>query len=166
LNLSGMRFSIRPETESDRDAVFAVHAAAFPSDAEARLVDELRKNGRAMLSLVAEQDGRIAGHVVFSPVTPGRGLGLAPLAVLPAFQRQGIGGALIRAGIAAASADYLVVLGDPAYYRRFGFRRALDIGLENEYGVRDEFMVLELRPGGLAGVRGLVKYAAEFAVFG
>ena len=145
-----------------------MHAAAFPTDAEARLVDALRDARRAVLSLVAEHDGQVVGHVLFSPMhsNRGQGLGLAPVAVLPRDQRQGIGAALIRAGIEACRAagfDYVVVLGDPGYYRRFGFRRALDLGLQNEYGAHDEFMVLELRLGGLAGVAGMVKYCSEFA---
>ena len=147
-----------------------MHAAAFATDAEARLVDRLRAAGHAAISLVA-LEGRIVGHVLFSEVqaSAGRGLGLAPVAVLPAHQRSGIGAALVLAGIEAsrsAGYDYAVVLGEPAYYRRFGFRRALDFGLGNEYGAQDEFMVLELRPGALAGLRGMVTYSAEFAELG
>ncbi|HEX2197024.1 MAG TPA: N-acetyltransferase [Burkholderiales bacterium] len=160
-----MTFSIRPEAEGDAAAVRAVHASAFPSDAEARLVDALRKAGRVSVSLVAAVEGQIVGHVLFSPVTPGRGLGLAPLAVLPRFQELGIGSELVESGLDACEADYAVVLGDPAFYARFGFRRALDYGLDNEYGAREEFMVLELRPGALDGVRGRVQYSPEFAVF-
>jgi putative acetyltransferase len=145
--------------------VHAVHASAFPSDVEARLVDALRRNNHATISLVATVAGEVVAHVLFSPVSPGRGLGLAPLAVRPEFQKQGIGSALVRAGLAAAAHDYVVVLGDPAYYGRFGFRRARDFDLDNQYGAGDEFMALELRPGALAGVRGLVQYSPEFAVF-
>ena len=145
-----------------------MHATAFPTDAEARLVDALRAAGQAAVSLVALVQDDIVGHVLFSPVAAnsGRGVGLAPVAVLPRDQGQGIGAALIRTGIEscrAAGYDYVVVLGDPGYYRRFGFRRALDLGLQNEYGAHDEFMVLELRLGGLAGVAGMVKYCSEFA---
>ena len=164
-----MNVSVRPEAEGDAASIHRLHAAAFPTDAEARLVDSLRGAGKAVVSLVGVSGESVVGHVLFSPVSPGRGLGLAPIAVLPEFQKRGIGAALIEEGIETcrkAQFGFLVVLGAPGYYTRFGFRRALDLGLENEYGARDEFMVLELRPGGLAGVRGLVKYAAEFAVFG
>jgi putative acetyltransferase len=160
-----LSFSIRPEAEGDAAAVHAVHASAFPTDVEARLVDALRTNNHAAISLVAVVAAEVVAHVLFSPVRPGRGLGLAPLAVRPEFQKQGIGSALVRAGLAAAAHDYAVVLGDPAYYGRFGFRRARDFGLDNEYGALDQFMARELRPGGLANVRGLVQYSSEFAVF-
>ncbi len=139
-----------------------MHVAAFPTDAEARLVDALRHAGQGTLSLVAQVDGEIVGHVLFSPVTPGKGLGLAPLAVKPAHQ-NGIAAALVREGLERCS-GYVVVLGEPAYYRRFGFRRARDFGLENEYGADEEFMVLEREPGALRGVRGLVRYREEFSV--
>jgi putative acetyltransferase len=101
--------------------------------------------------------------VLFSPVTPGTGLGLAPVAVKPAHRRKGIAAALIREGLGQCS-GYVVVLGDPAYYRRFGFRLARDFGLENEYGADEEFMVLEAGPGALRGLTGLVKYREEFSV--
>lgn len=152
-----------------------VHLAAFPTSAEARLVRELLAAGKGVISLVAEQEGKIVGHLLLSPVTLDggtttmSGLGLAPLAVLPSFQRQGIGCHLVReAVIASRSAGWrwMVVLGHHDYYPRFGFRRASDWGIENEYGAGDSFQVLELQPGGLAGVRGLVRYAPEFAAFG
>ena len=158
-----------------------MHVAAFPSDAEARLVAALQASGNAPVSVVAEVDARVVGHVLFTPVsiqgasTPGPGgrpacrsacAGLAPLAVRPEFQRRGIGARLVEAGLHACRAagfGSVVVLGDPRYYRRFGFRRALAHGLGNEYGVDEEFMVLELQPGALAGVFGVVKYGSEFA---
>jgi putative acetyltransferase len=167
--------TIRPEREEDRAAVRAVHEAAFPTDVEARLVDALRAGGNALVSLVAEVQGRVVGHVLFSPVSvepalPGvAGAGLAPVAVLPAYQRQGIGARLIESGIAACrelGLGFVVVLGDPGYYQRFGFTRAGAFGLGNEYGVDEEFMALELRPGCLSGACGVVRYSAEFAAFG
>jgi putative acetyltransferase len=164
--------TIRPEQEEDADGIRAVQTAAFPTDEEARLVDALRKNGNASVSLVAILDGGIVGHVLFSPVsvepntTSARGAGLAPVAVRPEHQRKGIGGALIEKGIddcRHAAFDFIVVLGAPEYYHRFGFQRALSAGLANEYGVDEEFMVLELQPGSLSGLRGLVRYGPEFA---
>ena len=145
-----------------------MHAAAFPTNAEARLVDALRSAGQAAVSLVALVEGEVAGHVFFSRVeaNAGLGVGLAPLAVQPLRQRKGIGLALVQAGIAAcrkAGFGYVVVLGDPGYYGRFGFVRASSVGLGNEYGADAHFLVLELRPGALARVRGMVKYAAEFS---
>jgi len=86
--------------------------------------------------------------------------------VPPEFQRQGIGSKLIREGLERcrqAGYDAVVVLGDPAYYSRFGFVRAADFGLQNEYGVHDEFMVLPLRRGALDGVSGMVTYLPEFS---
>ena len=162
---------VRPEEADDVAGIFAVHAAAFPSDAEARLVDALRAAGRLAISLVAEDDGRVVGHVAFSPVSVGGatgGLGLAPLAVAPGSQRRGIGGELVRAGLAAAAragAGFVVVLGHPAYYPRFGFRLASDCGLGNEYGAGEAFMVAELRDGGLPAGGGLVRYGPEFAAW-
>ena len=162
--------TIRPERPTDATAIRAVHEAAFPTSAEADLVDALRSNGRLVVSLVATDDADdVIGHAALSPVTvDGRdcgGLGLAPVAVLPAQQRRGVGGRLVRAVLAAAAdgAAFVVVLGDPAYYARFGFRRAREFGLSNEYGVDDEFMAKEIRPNGLPPSRGLVKYAPEFS---
>jgi putative acetyltransferase len=165
--------TLRPECKTDHQAIHAVNAAAFPSDLEARLVDALRAAGRLVVSHVAELGGQVVGHVAFSPVTvnaetrPSGGIGLGPAAVAPAFQRRGIGMQLIRAGIEVCRQGdfkFIVVLGDPAYYRRFGFAKASAIGLQNEYGADEEFMVLALKPAALADIKGLVKYAPEFAL--
>jgi putative acetyltransferase len=163
---------IRPENADDADAVRAVHRAGFPTDAEARLVDRLRANGQARVSLVAEMDGGVVGHILFTPVSLAApagcspGLGLAPLAVLPGRQRCGVGSVLVREGLTACrqtECAFVVVLGHPAYYPRFGFRRASEVGLANEYGADAAFMVLELQPGSLPAAGGLVQYGPEFA---
>jgi putative acetyltransferase len=163
----------RNEQPDDVTAIRAVNVAAFPSDLEARLVDALRDAGRLTVSLVAEHEGTIVGHIAFSPVTVGdvplggSALGLAPMTVSPEWQRHGVGSALVREGLAECrrhGVDFVVVLGEPAYYKRFGFVRARDHGLDNEYGVVEEFMVLELRPGTLPSTGGRVRYAAEFAL--
>jgi len=163
---------VRAEEAADRAAVEAVHRAAFPSAAEARLVNMLRTSGRAAVSLVAETDDQVVGHILFSPVSvePARpgvaGAGLAPVAVPPSRQCQGIGSQLVMQGIAAcrrAGFDFIVVLGDPAYYRRFGFAPASGFGLGNEYGADREFMVLELSTGCLRGMHGTVRYSDEFS---
>jgi putative acetyltransferase len=162
---------IRAEEPSDVAAIRDVHVAAFPSDSEARLVDALRDAQRSTISLVAELDGRVVGHVAFSPVTAANGasgLGLAPVAVTPQHQKQGVGAALILAGLAAAremGAPFVVVLGDPAYYGRFGFTAAPAQGLSDEYGGGEAFQAIELRPGGVPRNAGLVRYSPEFAMF-
>jgi putative acetyltransferase len=163
---------IRAEVPADAEAVRAVHEAAFPTDAEARLVGLLHQNGRATVSLVAELEGRVVGHVLFSPVSvetspSAVGLGLAPVAVLPEFQRRGVGSGLIREGLDVCrrmGVEYVVLVGHPDYYPRFGFRRAGQFGLGNEYGADEAFQVIELRPGGIPS-GGLVRYGPEFAMF-
>ena len=163
---------IRHETASDREAVFRVEHEAFGRAEEARLVDLLRANGKSLLSLVAEQDGEVIGHVMFSPMTiEGKesypAVCLGPIAVLPARQRQGIGDSLIEAGLASLRAGghrAVFLQGHPAYYPRFGFRpaREFDVHLGED---RDAFMIIELYPGALDGVSGWVKYAEEFDRF-
>ncbi len=161
--------SIRPERRGDRLAVYQVHAASFPTDAEARLVDLLREAGRLIVSLVAEADGAVVGHVAFSPVTAANGAigaGLAPIAVVELHRRRGIAAELVRAGLTAcrdAGVRWAVVLGEPEYYGRFGFRAATDFGLTDEYGGGPAFQTLELIPGGIPVGGGLVRYAPEFA---
>jgi putative acetyltransferase len=161
----------RPEHARDVAAIRGVHEAAFPTHAEARLVDALRTNGRLLLSIVASDGAGVVGHVAFSPVQVGEasGLGLAPMAVLPEHQSQGVGALLVREGLATCAAQrrgFVVVLGEPEYYGRFGFERASTRGLDNEYGADEAFMVLELAPGSLPAQGGLVRYAPEFALVG
>lgn len=121
---------IRSECPEDAKAIAEVLRAAFGGDDEAALVDRLRTGGELAVSLVAARDGRIVGHVGFGPAAVATGdisvavAWLAPLGVLPALQRQGIGSALVRAGLTRARAhgfSHAVVLGDPDYYGRFGF---------------------------------------------
>lgn len=161
---------VRPETPEDAAAVRDVETRAFDRAGEAALVDALRDAGKATVSLVATVDGRVVGHVLFSPVTldgAPLGLGLAPLAVDPDVQRRGVGIALVRAGLDAARAaghGVVVVLGDPAYYRRFGFVAAETRGLRSEYDAPPgSFQVTEVVAGALAGRSGLVLYAPEVA---
>ena len=163
---------IRPEIREDIPFIRYVHEQAFhPSLNEARLVDLLREGNKTSISLVALADNQIVGHILFSPITfvPDQptihGLGLAPIGVLPAFQKKGIGGQLIREGLHACKQsgyDLVVVLGSPKYYPRFGFLRAKDYQLDNEYGASEAFMVMELQSGILGTIHGLVKYEPEF----
>jgi putative acetyltransferase len=163
---------IRPEQPNDRAAIHSVvkqaFQEAFGSTAEAKLVDKLRINGKAAVSLVAVEEHQIVGHILFSEVTLGDAtiIGLAPVAVLPSRQKQGIGALLINAGFEACrNAGYtaIVVLGHPEYYPRFGFAPASRFGIKSEYDVRDEvFMAMELQPGALANCAGVAKYQPEF----
>ena len=125
-----------------------------------------------MIEIRAEKPAdRVAGHILFSRVTIANspaafsGVGLGPVAVLPELQRQGIGSKLVRAGLERcrqSGYDAVVVIGHPAYYSRFGFLRAADFSLQNEYGVVDEFMALPLHDGVLTPVSGMVRYQPEF----
>src|SRR5262245_5395759 len=133
--------TIRPEKPTDRDAIRVVNEAAFETPAEANLVDLLRAQASPLVSLVAQADSTIVGHIVFSPVTRSdyddlNNMGLAPMAVLPAHQRRGIGSALVRAGLEECrrlGCDAVIVLGHAEYYPRFGFRRASEFGISSEY---------------------------------
>lgn len=163
---------VRDEQQADVAAIHDVVARAFERPDEARLVEALRAAGKATISLVAEHEGRIVGHVLFSPVTLAGApfaSGLAPLAVAPEMQGRGCGGALVRAGLErcrAARHAFVVVLGSPAYYGRFGFVSAERHSLTCEYEPPPgAFQVIELASGALAGRAGLVRYAAEFAGF-
>lgn len=164
-----MALSVRPERPGDREAVFAVHAAAFETRAEADLVEALRSDPAPVVSLVAETDGSIVGHILFSPATLDSDpdlqvMGLGPMAVLPDRQNRGIGSALVREGLAACRrlrARAVVVLGHPGYYPRFGFRPASRFGVRSEYDVPDEvFMALELETGALRP--GTIRYHEAF----
>lgn len=165
-----MEIQIRHEEERDIEKVRDVVRAAFPTDGESRLVDAIRANGKAVISLVALQGNDVLGHILFSPVstTPpneARGIGLAPVAVRPDAQSQGIGSKLILEGLRLCKEqgfDFCVVLGGPKYYQRFGFEKASPFGIRNEYGVDDEFMLIRFSKRGVAG---LVQYADEFSLF-
>lgn len=162
---------VRDELPVDVDAVRRLNVAAFETDAEARLVDALRARGALTLSLVAELDGEIVGHIAFSPIVidgaHGRldGVGLGPMAVSPAVQRRGIGGALIAEGLRRLRGAHrlCVVLGHADYYPRHGFERASLHGLRWERPAPDDvFFVHELTTGGLRGAAGVVRYRPEF----
>jgi putative acetyltransferase len=162
---------IRPENEDDFAQVYRVNSLAFEDETEAKLVEKLRK-AEPHISLVAETDGKIIGHIFFSPMSfetdeNARFWGLAPMAVAPEFQNQGIGSKLVTEGLktcAERGVEAVFVLGHAGYYPRFGFETARKRGFSCEYDVPEElFMVLELKTGALEGRQGLVKYAPEFA---
>jgi putative acetyltransferase len=165
---------IRPERPSDADGIRALNRAAFEGEAEAKLVDLLRERGRNIVSLVAVDGEQVVGQVLFTEVTVTptalyRGVGLAPLAVPPNYQNKGIGTELSRKGLAICgglSYDFAVVLGHPDYYPRFGFKKASDFGIGNDYNVDEPFMALEFKPGVLGSFRGVAHYAPEFAETG
>lgn len=164
---------MRIRNESDRDlaAVRAVNVAAFPTPAEADLVDALRAQAQPLVSLVAEDQEAVVGHILFSPVTltghPDlKIVGLAPMAVAPARQRQGIGSALVRTGLGRCRElgfGAVVVLGHSSYYPSFGFVPAARFGIDCEYEAPEEaFMAIELQPGYLRGRSGTIQYHAAF----
>jgi putative acetyltransferase len=166
----GVKLSIRPEEESDHAAVREVNTAAFGRRDEGRLVDALRRHARPFVSLVAEKDGALIGHIAFTPVAldqyEGLVMGLAPMAVVPASQRSGVGSMLVNAGLSrckALGAVAAVVVGHPEYYPRFGFVPAGRFGLSCEYEVPPEaFMALELRASALQGASGTIRYHDAF----
>lgn len=163
---------IRPESEADRAAVRAVNEAAFETATEADLVEALHRKDVSLISLVAEVDGRVVGHILFSPVSLAERadlnlMGLAPMAVVPDHQRNGIGSALVRQGLERCKdlgSRAVVVVGHAEYYPRFGFVPADRYALRCEYDVpADVFMVAELETGALNGVSGLIRYDDAFA---
>lgn len=163
---------IRNEEARDYPEIYQINCAAFDGNTEAELVSALRKAGVALVSLVAEENETLLGHILFSPVTiehnPQRisAAGLAPLAVLPAFHGKGIGGKLIASGLdkcRALGIQAVVVLGDPAYFQQFGFSRADGFQLLCEYDAPPEcFMALEISPAALLDSSGKVKYHPVF----
>jgi putative acetyltransferase len=162
---------IRPEARGDIPGIQHVNKRAFETATEADLVDELRSLADPFVSLVAIVNGEVAGHIAFSPVTLSsspelRLMGLAPMAVLPGRQRQGIGSALVRAGLDECrrlDSAAVVVLGHAGYYPRFGFVPASRFGLTTEYDVPDDvFMAMELRAGALKERAGVIRYHAAF----
>ena len=166
--------TIREERQGDAERIRGVNLAAFETGTEADLVDALRQQATPLVSLVAEDAANLIGHIMFSPVTlagdPGLTLmGLAPMAVVPSRQRQGVGSTLVREGLERCrrlNAAAVVVLGHPEYYPRFGFLPAVRWSLRSEYDVSEEvFMVRELRDGVLTGRSGTIRYHPVFGNF-
>ena len=162
---------IRPAEPGDEAAIRAVLLAAFPTSAEAELVERLAQDGDAIVSLVADGGGRVAGHMMMSRMRaegdgrPLRALGLGPLAVLPGYQGGGIGAALIEGGLAIARAtgeDLVFVLGEPEYYTRFGFSADAATPFASPYA-GPYFMALALKAGAAAPANGSAAYALAFS---
>lgn len=162
--------SIREERPWDSAAIRDLHTAAFGGPVEAAIVDRLWISCPDLVSSVAVDGERVVGHILFSPVTVRAGvtgMGLAQLAVLPEHRRGGIGSALVEHGLAALRGrhcPFVVVLGHPGYYPRFGFERASAHGLRSQWeGVPDEaFMAIVLDANGMKGVGGVARYRDEF----
>jgi putative acetyltransferase len=162
---------VRQEQPADAGAVRRVNLTAFETAAEADLVDTLRRNAQPVVSLVAEDNGEIVGHIMFTPVRLGDHadlnlMGLAPMAVLPADRRKGVGSALVHAGLRNClelGAGAVVVLGHTRYYPRFGFQPSVRFGISSPYDAPPEaFMVLELQPGCLRGRSGTIRFHEAF----
>jgi putative acetyltransferase len=171
LNSLGDNLIIRPEVHTDLPAIRQVNERAFGQPNEANAVDLIRRRGHASLSMVAVDEEQVRGHILFSPITlepvydAWHVLGIGPVAVLPEFQRTGIGSRLVRAGLWACrqrGVDAVILVGHPEYYPRFGFVPARSFHLTSDYGDGDAFMALELKAGGLNGVKGKVRYVPEF----
>lgn len=169
-----MEVTIRPESAADHQSIRLVNEQAFGRRLEADIVERVRASRGFVpeLSLVAEVNGTIVGHALFSEVqivcegASWTVLALGPIAVLPEFQKQGIGGQMIRAGFERATAlsyGAIVLIGHPTYYPRFGFVPGSRFGLQCSIPVPDEvFMVYLLRPDGLEGIRGTVVFPLAF----
>jgi putative acetyltransferase len=165
---------IRCETSEPRElaAIHSINEAAFGRLDEADLVDNLRGDGVVLASLVAELNQRVVGHILFTRMsieTAGGSIpavALAPLAVAPEHQRQGIGGQLIRHGLdllRSKGERIVIVVGHPRYYPRFGFSSEKARAIESPFP-REAFMAMELSSGALEGVRGQVRYPAAFGL--
>lgn len=164
-----MNYTIRPESSKDRASIHALTGAAFrdvphSSHTEQFIVDALRSRGELDLSLVAEKDGQVVGHIALSPVTISDGstgwFGVGPISVLPGCQGQGIGAALMHAALDALrgqGAQGCVVLGEPSYYGRFGFHAEPGLVLPGVPAAY--FQALSLVP---PIAQGEVRYSAAF----
>jgi putative acetyltransferase len=159
---------IRKESPQDRNAVYQVISSAFGQPAEAELVQALQAAGDSVLSLVAEEDGQILGHVLLSRMdAPFPALALAPVSVVPTRQRSGIGSALIESAVNRARSEgwtAIFVLGDRNYYERFGFDSEAAAGFTSPYA-GPHFMMLKLSSS-LTAATGVLSHAPAFAALG
>lgn len=164
--------TIRFETASDIETIRKINNLAFNQPDEADLVDKLRDSCSDLLSLVAQLEDRIVGHILFSPVTIDgtkgiiKGMGLGPMAVLPEYQRQGVGASLINTGLGLLEKEkcpFVVVLGHPTYYPRFGFEPAGHLGISCEWEVPDDvFMIQAFNKKLMENIKGTALYRSEF----
>jgi putative acetyltransferase len=160
---------IRQEQPEDVAAIRDLNRRAFGQEQEGRIVDALRAKGGVQLSLVAVDDGRVVGHILYSPVRVGEveGSALGPMAVDPEVQRHGIGTQLVEAGNARLrerGCPYVVVVGHPVFYPRFGFRPARPLGITCEWEVPDDvFLILVFDEATMSGVTGMAAYRPEFS---
>src|SRR6266487_776483 len=161
---------IREERPDDVAAVCDLNRRAFGQDQESNIVDALRANGAALLSLVATVHDRVVGHIMYSPLSISgnvTGAALGPMAVIPERQRQGIGSKLIEAGnrkLKDAGCPFIIVVGHADYYPRFGFRPASEHEIKCEWDLPDDvFMLLVLDEAKMKDVSGLAKYRHEFS---
>lgn len=168
----GYDTTVRAETPADYEAIASLTRCAFNNEAEVNLINALRQQAADGIALVAEQHGQIVGHILFSAATldnapKTRLMALAPMAVSNVLQHQGIGSALVRAGLEQCKKQgvaAVVVMGHPAYYPRFGFTPASRFNISCPWQAPDNaFMLLELTPGALKGKSGQVQYHPAFA---
>lgn len=167
---------IRAEQAQDKTSIEQINRAAFEDDEEAQLVNALRDSGCEYLCRVTEMDDKVVSYILFTPVTlTGKQsnlklFGLAPMAVLPEYQNQGMGSVLVKQDLDECRArgyDAIVVLGHPNYYPKFGFVPSDDYGIKSEYDVpREVFMIQELVPGCLKGKSGVIQYHEAFRGMG
>jgi putative acetyltransferase len=162
--------AVRPATKADRKAVFRVHASAFGQEAEAKLVNMLTDGDFSVVSLLTEEEGKVIAHVLLSKLDvtvdgkPVRALALAPVGVRPRHQHQGLGTELIRTALGAAHAlewQAVIVVGDPDFYGRFGFKTETIAHLACSYA-GPYLMGLELEADSLAGTSGSINYPPPF----
>jgi len=160
---------IRTTTPADHAAIRSVLKGAFPSAAEADLIEALRTDGAMLCELVNEAEGAVDGYVAASAMqAPAGTAGLGPVAVSTAAQGLGKGSALIRAALSRLHEDRwraVFVLGEPGFYGRFGFFARMAEAFESPYP-KEFVMALELTPGALSGLTGTLRYARPFEALG
>ena len=164
------KLNITKEKPNEIQQIRKINLLAFETTTEADLVDRLRDSGIPIISLVAEIGDKLVGYILFTPMTSDNSdikiAGLAPMAVLPEYQNNGIGSALVEKGLeycADEKYEAVAVLGHPNYYPKFGFIPSTRFDLISEYDVPKEvFMVKELVSHSLSKVSGVIKYHEEF----